>query len=111
MPKMIPWDSPKRNHGAATSDFAKIAADVQSRGLPKPVSSGNFQITIRNPSKSSDPRTVYLGKRRRERDHQPGKPWYIEWETSGPAPRDERMKKYCFANPREVIKWLQTFGF
>ena len=111
MRKMDPWDRLGRNHGAATPDFAKIAADVQSRGLPKPGSSGNFQITIQNPSKSSRPCTVYLGKRRRERDHPPGKPWYIEWETPGTAPRDQRMTRHCFANPCEVIEWLQTSGF
>lgn len=43
------WDRPRREHGEAPWDFAAIAADVQPRDLPKPVSSGNRQTTIRRP--------------------------------------------------------------
>ena len=50
---MIPWDDPKRDHGDAQQDFAVIVADVESRGLPKPGSSGDQQITTRHPAGST----------------------------------------------------------
>jgi len=83
---MIPWDDPKRDHGDAQQDFAVIAADVESRGLPKPGSSGNRQITIRNPGREYLPRTVYVGKRGNPRHHPAGQPWYIEWEDAWHIP-------------------------
>ena len=109
MGKIVPWDSPTRKHGAAKSDFKKIAANVRSRNLPKPGSSGNWQITILKPSK----RAVYVGKRRRAIDHPPGKPWYIEWLKPTPKslPRNKRMKRRFFADPYDVIQWLQTHGY
>ena len=108
---MTPWDDPRRKHGEAHQDFALIAADVQSRGLPKPGSSGHRQITIQNLDREHLPRTVYVGKRANSRDHPPGQPWYIEWEVRGSSPRAERIIRFCLADCLAVAFWLRLSGF
>ena len=108
---MIAWDDPKRDHGDAPQDFAVIAADVESRGLPKLGSSGNRQMTIRNPGREYLPRTVYVGKRGNPRHHPAGQPWYIEWETPGASPRAQRTPRFCLTDRAAVVSWLQLSGF
>lgn len=100
---MIPWDDPKRDHGDAKQDFAVIVADVESRDLPKPGSSGDRQITIRNPRREWRPRTVYVGKRRQQ--------WYVEWEVPGTSPRTLRTPRFCLPDRSSVVSWLRLSGF
>lgn len=108
---MIPWDSPQRRHGDVIADLAIIASYVRSRGLPRPGSSGNRRITIRNPGKPHRPKSVQVGKRSRAIEHRLGTPWYVEWETSGLASRAERRRREEFASRDEVIEWLRQNGF
>ena len=46
MSTRVAWDSTKRNHGQIHADFSAIARAVQSRGHPKPGSSGDGEITV-----------------------------------------------------------------
>ena len=105
--RMKPWDRPARDHRPITADLSVIVTDVQGRGLPKPGSSGDREITIQNPSRRARPRTVYVGKLRR-----PDQPWYIQWETMDKErSSDERMMVFTFASRDEVRCWLLLSGF
>ena len=90
------WHSPKRNHGAVKPNFAKIAAGVQSRNLPKPRSRGESEKTIWTCSKLNSPCTVYVRKCKMR--HSPDKPWRIKWKTRVNLPRAQLMKRH-FCRP------------
>ena len=106
-----PWDRPALNHGKLTHDFEVIAADVQSRGLPKPGSGANRRLTIQNTFKPDIPWSVRVGRHLNRGNHPMGEPWYIEWVTPGSAPVNERTTRYTFSTRDDVIDWLKTNGF
>ena len=100
MPTRVPWDSPKRNHGQLHADFAAIARAVQSRGHPKPGSSGDGEITVC--SSVARTHTVYVGKFKRTGE------WYVAlWQGSKAATKKRRL-----SNSRaNVDQWLRNNGF
>lgn len=87
MPTRIPWDSPKRDHGQLHADFAAIARAVQSRGHPKPGSSGDGEITICGSAPYTH--TVYVGKFKRTG----------EWYGHCGKDRNRRRRSAGFRHP------------
>lgn len=100
MPTRVPWDSSKRHHGQLHADFAAIARSVQSRGHPKPGSSGDGEITVC--SSSPYAHTVYVGKFKRTGE------WYVAlWQGSKAATRKLRLSP----SRASVDRWLRNNGF
>ena len=100
MPTRIRWDSPRRNHGQLHADFAAIARAVQSRGHPKPGSSGDGEITICGSAPYTH--TVYVGKFKRTSE------WYVAlWQGSKQATKKRRPS----ASRGSVDQWLRNNDF